>query len=202
MDVFLKGIAAGLAVAAPVGPIGLLCIRRTLAGGRAAGLATGLGAASADAVYGVLVAAGIAVSGLLLHYAGPMKIGGGGLIALLGLMSIISFVRASPSAAVVEGVGQGIFGAYATTFALTISNPMTMIAFIGMVAGLGASASGDPAAPYWLVLGVFLGSALWWVFLVHVALAARSRLTPAMTRWLDLASGLVLLIWGLWIMAG
>jgi threonine/homoserine/homoserine lactone efflux protein len=93
-------------------------------------------------------------------------------------------------------------GAFASTFALTISNPMTILTFIGLVAGLGASGAGDPSGPYRLVLGIFVGSALWWLFLVHVALAARSRLTAATTRWLDLASGLVLLVWGLSIAAG
>ncbi len=197
MEVFLKGIGMGLAVAAPVGPIGLLCIRNTLADGRAKGLATGLGAAAADGVYGIMVAAGFAATGLLIRYAEPMALAGGLLIALIGILSLRKFLMGARS---VDGrlsaSDRGIAGAFVTTFLLTISNPMTILTFIGFIAGLGVTAGNDPAAPYWLVTGVFLGSALWWLFLVHVALVARTRLTPAATRWLDLISGAVLLIWG------
>jgi threonine/homoserine/homoserine lactone efflux protein len=84
---------------------------------------------------------------------------------------------------------------------MTTANPMTILAFVGLMAGIGASAGSDPRAPYWLVLGVFLGSMLWWLFLVQMALAARSRLTASAIRWLDLGSGAVLLVWGIWIAA-
>ncbi|WP_436637371.1 LysE family translocator [Microbaculum sp. FT89] len=208
MEILLKGIGVGFAVAAPVGPIGLLCIRRTLTDGRAAGLASGLGAATADAVYGLLVAAGFAATGVLLSYATPLQLGGGLLIALLGAMSIRGFLKgpAVDSAREVSTRG-AVIPAYGTTFALTLSNPMTILAFVGLIAGLGASAAdsssaGSPSAPYWLVAGVFIGSALWWLFLVHLALAARTRITPRVTRWFDLVSGLVLVIWGLWIAKG
>lgn len=198
MEVFLKGIGMGLAVAAPVGPIGLLCIRNTLADGRAKGLATGLGAAAADGVYGILVAAGFAATGILTSYAGPTALFGGLLIAVLGALSLRKFLKrnAATHGGLSSGT-RGVAGAFATTFVLTIANPMTVLTFVGFIAGLGVSAGDDPAAPYWLVTGVFLGSALWWLFLVHVALVARSRLTPAATRWLDLVSGTVLLVWGL-----
>ncbi len=206
MEIILKGIGVGFAVAAPVGPIGLLCIRRTLMDGRWAGLASGFGAAAADSVYGLMVATGVAATGILISFAGPMALGGGILIAGLGILSLkacfaknMSTVK--PGVAAVT-TGRGLLGAFASTFALTISNPMTILTFIGLVAGLGASGAGDPSGPYRLVLGIFVGSALWWLFLVHVALAARSRLTAATTRWLDLASGLVLLVWGLSIAAG
>lgn len=204
IEILGKGVAVGLAVAAPVGPIGILCIRRTLLEGRPAGLASGLGAASADALYGIMVATGLAATGILVSYAGPMEIGGGFLIALLGLLSLRAFLSPSTRDAAETPVirrSSGLFGAFGTTFALTLSNPMTILAFVGLVAGLGASAASDPTAPYWLVLGVFLGSALWWLFLVHLVLAARGRLSASTTRWLDLVSGGVLLIWGLLIVA-
>jgi threonine/homoserine/homoserine lactone efflux protein len=91
-----------------------------------------------------------------------------------------------------------LLGAFITTFALTLGNPTTILAFVGLIAGLGATIA-SPLAPYLLVVGVFIGSAIWWLFLVHVALAVKTRLTPAITRWLDLISGTVLLGWGLWI---
>lgn len=203
-EILLKGIGVGFAVAAPVGPIGLLCIRRTLAGGRVAGLATGLGAATADAVYGVMVAAGFAATGLLVSYARPMAIGGGLLLALLGLMALRSFLMEAKAGGRItaQASERPIWADYGTTFLLTLSNPSTILAFIGMVAALGASAAGSPWAPYWLVLGVFLGSALWWLILVHIALAARSWISPATTRWFDLGSGALLLVWGAWIVLG
>ena len=204
IEVLLKGIGVGVAVAAPVGPIGLLCIKRTLADGQGTGIASGLGAASADAVYGFMVAAGLAATGLLVTYAGPMEFFGGALIALLGAFSIRAFLRPAgdaPKPAVAKDV-HSLFSAFATTFALTISNPMTILAFVALVAGLGAPAAAHPGAAYVLVAGVFAGSALWWLFLVMVAMKARSWITPSTTRWLDLISGAVLIIWGFWIAAG
>ncbi|RYH11576.1 LysE family translocator [Tropicimonas sp. IMCC6043] len=205
LEVLLKGIGAGVAVAAPVGPIGLLCVRRTLLDGRAAGLATGLGAATADGLYGLMVAAGFAATGLLVSHAQPMALAGGLLIAVLGALSLRGFLVA-PAAGEPQPAGngrpyRGVFAAWATTFLLTLSNPMTILAFIGMVAALGTAASGGPAAPYVLVAGVFTGSALWWILLVQMAHWAGSRLDAGASRWLDLASGGILLVWGLWIAA-
>ena len=200
-DVLFKGILMGFAVAAPVGPIGVLCIRRTLSDGRAAGLATGLGAATADGFYGLLVAVGFAATGLLVSYATPMAIGGGALLMWLGAMSVRGFLKSRGSDEPVQPASnhRTVLKSWATTFVLTMANPMTILTFVGMIAGLGAAASSSPMAPYWLVAGVFLGSALWWLFLVQLALMIRSRMTPALTRWFDLASGLVILIWGGWI---
>ena len=197
METLLTGFGVGLAVAAPVGPIGILCIRRTLTEGRATGLATGFGAASADAVYGIIAATGLAVSGVLLSHADLLQIGGGTLIALLGILSLQTFFLNRATTEVVS-TSRGLFGAFATTFALTLGNPMTILAFVGLIAGLGATID-NPLAPYLLVVGVFIGSATWWLFLVHIALAVKTRLTPQVTRWLDLISGSVLLVWGLWI---
>lgn len=203
-DVLLKGVLMGFAVAAPVGPIGLLCIRRTLADGRRAGLATGLGAATADATYGVLVAVGFAATGVLVLYAGPMAIGGGLLLMWLGALSVRGFLRSTKaSAEVPPSTSHGsLVKNWAATFVLTMANPLTILTFVGMIAGLGAAASGSPAAPYILVIGVFLGSALWWLFLVQLALMVRTRMTTGVTRWFDFASGLVLVIWGGWIAMG
>ncbi len=197
METLLTGIGVGLAVAAPVGPIGILCIRRSLTEGRATGLATGLGAASADAVYGIIAATGLAVSGVLLSHADLLRVGGGTLIALLGILSLRTFFLNRTNLEIAS-TSRGLLAAFLTTFALTLGNPMTILAFVGLIAGSGAAID-NPLAPYLLVVGVFIGSAVWWLFLVHVALAVKTRLTPAVTRWLDLISGSVLLTWGLWI---
>ena len=203
MDTLLKGIGVGMAVAAPVGPIGILCIRRTLNDGRLMGLATGLGAALADATYGMMVAGGLAATGLLLSYTGILQLGGGMLIAFLGCLSVRVFFSVSRTREVdLNAKTSGWFGAFTTTFLLTLSNPTTILVFVGLVAGLGASSGGGPFAPYWLVFGIFIGSSLWWLFLVHVALIVKNRLAPSIMRWLDLTSGIVLIVWGLGIAAG
>jgi len=197
MSALLSGIAIGFAVAMPVGPIGVLCIRRSLKDGYAAGLATGLGAASADAGYGMLVAFGFSLSGLLAQ-AQALQIGGGVLIVLLGLLSLKAFFFPKQKA-VVDSPADGVLGAWFSTFLLTLTNPMTILAFVGLIAGLGTASA---AGPYWLVGGVFLGSLLWWLILVLGVLLMKSRLPVGALRWLDLVSGLVLVVWGLWIVAG
>ncbi|WP_319824659.1 LysE family transporter [Thalassovita sp.] len=203
LDVFLKGLGVGLAIAAPVGPIGLLCIRRSLTEGRTAGLATGLGAAAADGTYGLLVAAGFTATGLLTQYAPQMQLFGGVLIAWLGLMTLRGFLKRDRGAAGAAGPAAGsVAGAFGTTYLLTLSNPTTILAFAGMVAGLGAAASGQGNAAYVLVLGVFFGSALWWLFLVHAALWAKSRIATTTLRWLDLFAGSVLMAWGVSLAIG
>ncbi len=200
-DVFFQGLAVGVAIAVPVGPIGLLCIRRSMAEGRATGVATGMGAAAADGTYGFLVAAGVSATGLLVSYANQMQLFGGLLIAALGLMTARAFFL--PRAEVADlPPSKTVASAFGTTYLLTLSNPMTIIAFTGMIAGLGAAAGGGGASAYLLVSGVFLGSALWWLILVQLALWARSRLTGGALKWLDLLAGTVLVLWGLRLALG
>ncbi|HHC29540.1 MAG TPA: hypothetical protein ENK80_03110, partial [Rhodobacterales bacterium] len=142
-----------------------------------------------------------------------MQIAGGLMIAALGVLALRTFRRAqiaqpqgkpllaerATPARLANGWGSGLGGAFTSGYALTLSNPMTILAFTALVAGLGAGAGAHKAAPYLLVAGVFSGSAAWWALLATGTSLARTRLTPALTRWLDLASGLVLLIWGLWL---
>lgn len=191
MSALLSGIAVGFAVAMPVGPIGVLCIKRSLNDGFRYGLATGLGAASADASYGVLVALGLGLSGLLAH-AEAMQLAGGFLIIALGLLSLHSFLKRKPAAEILPPKG-GLATAWFSTYLLTLANPMTILAFVGLIAALGSASA---AGPYLLVAGVFLGSLLWWLILVGGVLMVKSRLPVAAFRWLDFASGMVLVVWG------
>ena len=165
MDVtyLVKGLVIGFSIAAPVGPIGVLCIRRTLAEGRAAGLLSGLGAATADAIYGVSAAFGLTyISSLLMGYQTWIRLVGGLFLCYLGLRTYFS--RPAQSAAWVEG--QGLVAAYASVFFLTLTNPMTILAFTAVFAGLGiGSATGDYPSATLLVLGVFSGSAAGWLIL-------------------------------------
>ena len=192
MDVplFVRGMLIGLSVAAPVGPMGVLCIRRTLAFGRGVGLATGLGVATADAAYGAVAGFGLtAVSGLLLREQTPIRLIGGLFLCYLGIKTI----RAAPA----EGVGpeRGVtrIGAYGSAVGLTLANPLTILTFMGIFAGVGAGTTGrNWGAASLLVLGVLLGSALWWVILSNGVALLRDRLTPRALRWVNVVSGCIL----------
>lgn len=193
--VLAKGLAIGLAIAAPVGPIGLLCIRRTLADGPSYGLVSGLGAATADGVYGLIAGLGlVAVTEWLSGADTALRLVGGVMLLWLGW----STLRARPGerAAAARGAG-GLFGAYASTFALTLANPATILSFAAVFGGLGISAGGGAAeTAAALVLGVFLGSALWWLGLSTAVGLLRRRVTPPAMLWINRASGAVLLGFG------
>jgi threonine/homoserine/homoserine lactone efflux protein len=170
-----KGIAIGFAIAAPVGPIGVLCIRRTFAEGRAMGFATGLGAATADAMYGAVAAFGLtAISGFLLGYQLPLRLAGGLFLCALGVKTLLA--RPSGAAPRAQGQGRGLAGAWMTTMVLTLANPATVLSFTAVFAGAGLGQQAHGAAEACaLVLGVFLGSAAWWLILSGVVERWRRR---------------------------
>jgi len=197
MDIgfLLRGLIIGFAIAAPVGPIGVLCIRRTLAGGRAAGLVSGLGAATADAVYGCIAAFGLTfISSLLVGQQGWIRLVGGIFLCYLGLRTVL----ATPSEEPVHARDGGLLGAYASTFLLTLANPMTILSFTAIFAGLGiGSAAGNYASAALLVLGVFTGSALWWLILSSGVSMFRTKLGVASLRWVNRISGMIIVGFGL-----
>lgn len=217
MQALWQGAAIGFAIAAPVGPIGLLCIRRTLQGGGRLGLATGLGAALADAGYGMAVAGGLSLTTWLQDHARLLSALGAALLLWLGAGALRAFAAGRPSdvppalspapssapssaalhAAPPRAPAPSVPAAFASTFALTLANPATLVSFVGVIAALGPSAAGSGAA-WHLVLGVFLGSLLWWALLVGAVRHARRLVTPRALRWLDLGTGLVLVGTGLW----
>ena len=188
----LKGLAVGFSIAAPVGPIGLLCIRRTIIGGWRLGLATGMGAATADMVYGIVAAAGLtAVTELLVGARQPLQFAGGAALIWLGL----AVLRAETPKDRAGATSTGLAAAYATTFLLTLANPATILSFAAVMAGLGAmSASGQTGA---LVAGVFLGSALWWLGLSTAVSLVRHKLPEAVLVWINRASGAAIMIFGI-----
>lgn len=186
----LKGLAIGFSIAAPVGPIAVLTIRRTLTEGRASGLVSGLGAASADAIYGCVAGLGLTfVSQFLVSQQMWLRLGGGVFLCYLGLKT----VSARPADQSAVGKGKGLLGAYASTFFLTLTNPMTIISFAAIFAGLGlAGARGNYASAGALVLGVFVGSALWWLILSGGVGAFREKFGPNGLRWVNRVSGAVI----------
>jgi threonine/homoserine/homoserine lactone efflux protein len=190
------GIIIGFAIAAPVGPIGVLCIRRTLADGRAAGLVSGLGAATADACYGCIAGFGLTlVSNLLLSQQTGLQLVGGLFLLYLGLKTFFS----PPADHAASAGGRGLLGAYTSTFVLTITNPMTIFAFMAIFAGLGVAQTGGSYRTAALVVtGVFTGSALWWLLLSGGVSIFRARITPIQLLWINRIAGMVIIGFGLW----
>ncbi len=158
----LKGVAVGFVIAVPVGPVGVLCVRRTIFEGRLFGFLSGLGAASADTIFGIVAGFGLTVvSDLLLGYQGWLRLAGGVFLVYIGVSALRTrIVRAE----VPETNAENLFGAYFSTFVLTITNPVTILAFLGIFAGIGFS--GEEATlgrAAILVAGVLLGSLIWWL---------------------------------------
>ncbi|HYC02989.1 MAG TPA: LysE family transporter [Azospirillaceae bacterium] len=189
---FVKGLAFGLALAAPVGPIGLLCIRRTLVSGPAAGIAGGLGAATADAAYGLLAGGGLAVlSAWLIAARTPIQVAGGLLLLWMAWAAWAESRRARPEAGVAP-MPAGLGSAFLGTLLLTLANPMTILTFTALFGAMALPADGEGVAVLPLVAGVFLGSAAWWVLLCSgVALAGR-HVGPGTMRLVDRGSALLI----------
>jgi threonine/homoserine/homoserine lactone efflux protein len=191
-----RGLLMGFAIAAPVGPIGVLCIRRSLAEGWLTGFLTGLGAATADGFYGGVAAFGLtAISGVLVAEQGIIRVVGGLLLCYLGVRTLLAKPALEAASA---RRGRGLLGAYATTVGLTLTNPATIISFAAVFAGLGLAgvANSAIAAPGLLTLGVLLGSASWWLLLSGGVSLLRARLTTGALRWVNRLSGVILLGFG------
>jgi threonine/homoserine/homoserine lactone efflux protein len=196
LSVFLRGLAIGFGIAAPVGPISILCIRRTLADGRAVGFAAGLGAATADALYGAVAAFGLTlVSSALVSQRAWLQAGGG---LFLCCMGVRTWMAAPASAAGASRRGPGLLTAWATTFALTVTNPMTILSFAAIFAGLGlGGGAGGYGSASIMVSGVFLGSAFWWLLLSTGVGFLRSSITPAHLRWVNRGAAAIITAFGL-----
>jgi threonine/homoserine/homoserine lactone efflux protein len=192
---FLVGVGLGLAIAAPVGPIGLLCIRRTLAEGRLVGLLTGLGAASADAVYGAIAAFGLtSLSAFLVRQQTLVGFIGGSFLCFLGARTFL----ARPPLDSDDARPISLPSAYASTFLLTLTNPLTILSFAAVFAGLGIGArTADYASAIGLVAGVFTGSALWWLLLSGGVSLLRSRIDRRAMTWVNRIAGALIVLFGI-----
>ena len=172
-----RGFILGFLIAAPVGPIGVLCIRRSLVHGALNGFVSGLGAATADAIYGAITGLGLAaLSSFLVGQQLTLRLAGG----LLLLWMALQIWRSRPVDAGQEApaAAGGLLGAYLSTLVLTLSNPATILAFVGIFAGAGlAGSASESSSSLALVGGVFLGSAAWWLTLSQLAAALRRWLT-------------------------
>ena len=191
----LKGIVVGIVIALPAGPVGVLCIRRTIFHGRLAGFVSGLGAASADAMFGIIAGFGLTVvSDLLLGYQDLLRLGGAGFLLYIG---IAAFAADPLKGTQSQRDPEGLLADYATAFALTIANPITLLAFLAIFAGIGFS---GPEATVGragiLVLGVWLGSLLWWAALAFGAGMVRLSFDRDHLVWINRGSGAILVLSG------
>ncbi|MUT67389.1 LysE family translocator [Paenibacillus sp. NEAU-GSW1] len=193
MTVF-NGLLIGLSIAAPVGPIGILCMKRMITQGRLYGLASGFGAAAADAVYGIIAAAGFtAVMDLLTSQQQWIRLLGGLFLIYLGLQSFLA--QAADERGDVKS-SRSLAHASLTTFALTISNPLTIISFVGIFSAIEQTSTTGAGGAWWMMIGIWLGSMLWWTFLCIVIGSIRTVLNRSAMRWINLISGVVLLTYG------
>ena len=197
-ELLLKGLAFGFLLAATVGPMWVLCLRRTLASGALVGLASGLGIAVADGFYGAVAAFGLtAISGFLLAHAFWIGLVGAVFLIYLGLRTLL----ASPTVEQKAESPLSLHAAFLSTLGLTLTNPPTILAFAAIFAGLGLASSADYGAAALIVAGVFAGSAVWWVILALAAGKLRDRLGPRLFRAINIVSGLTILGFAAWQLA-
>jgi threonine/homoserine/homoserine lactone efflux protein len=199
-SLFLRGLVIGFSIAAPVGPIGVLCIRRTLADGRLSGLVSGLGAATADMLYGCVAGFGLTfISSFLVGQQLWLRLFGGLFLLYLGIKTLLS----KPSEQAAKAGGTGLLGAYVSTFLLTVTNPLTILSFVAIFAGLGlANTNGSYASALVLVLGVFLGSAAWWLLLTGGVGLFRTKFNTQGLLWVNRISGMIITVFGVIALGG
>jgi len=193
---FFKAALIGLSIAAPVGPIGLLCIQRTLAHGARTGFLSGLGAAAADAVYGAVGAFGLsAVMQMFLAAAVPLSLAGA---LFLGWMGVQLWRAVPPAAAASVADPAGAWQAFGSVFLLTLANPMTILSFVAVFAAIGGTAAPDASAAGLMVLGVFAGSALWWLTMAVGVALLRHRIGARVQQAINRGAAVLLLAFAGW----
>lgn len=201
---FIKGLVMGFAMAAPVGPVGVLCIRRTLRSGKLHGFVTGLAVAVADGIFGLIAGLGLtAISQPLIDHQDWIRLIGGVVMLAMGLQ--IAFARPKTSSEPPQETGRKkrLAANFLSAFAITLSNPMTVISFaaVFVTLGFGSQLAGQPGTTALLVLGVFLGSAAWWATLTHLASYFKGFLRADGLARINLATGVAILAFGIYAIA-
>lgn len=196
--IFLKGIFIGFAMAVPIGPIGIMCIRRTLTQGRLRGMIIGLGAATADLIYGCIAAFGLTIiSDTLVSQRIWIRLAGALLLLYLGFRTF----RKTPADPRIPVHNSGIFRTYITAFFITLTNPLTIFAFLAVFAALGLGSDLGNFSASALVAGVFFGSALWFLLLSSVVTLFRKKLDMEGLGWVNKIAGMLIIISGIIVMA-
>lgn len=191
----LKGILLGFAIAAAVGPIGILCIQRTLQFGRFSGFMSGLGAAVADLLYAIIAAFGLTfISNFLVAGQFWVRLIGGGFLLLLGLKTFFAVVSDKTK----EITHTTFYNDFISTFLLTITNPMIILFFLAVFAGPGLSSiQGNYFKAATLVVGIFLGSIIWWLILTEGISIFRKKFNKKVMRWINRIAGIIIVAFGI-----
>lgn len=201
MALFFKGALLGLAITAPVGPINLLCIRRSLNHGPKIGFFTGLGAATADTFFGAVAAFGLTqISDFLTAHERALQIFGGGLFLVMG----IQLIRSKPeNPNLTEPKKLSSFKAYSSSLFLTLHNPATVFAFLLAFAGLKLTQETSTLTGASIAtLGVFVGSSLWWLTLSWGSAKLRSRISPRTVHRINVTTGIMLVLFSFLLFVG
>ncbi|MHB8600602.1 MAG: LysE family translocator [Ktedonobacteraceae bacterium] len=195
VGLFFRGLVIGFSIAAVVGPIGMLCIQRTLHNGFLYGLVTGLGAATADGLYGSVAGFGLtAIATFLVAELVWIRLIGGLFLVYLGIRIVLT----RPAERAANTQAHTFFGAYLSTFLLTLTNPLTILSFAAIFAGIGVGGGKSSLFTALLVVGgVFLGSALWWCLLTGALSLLRGKITAHWLLWVNRISGSIILLFGL-----
>ena len=196
ISLFFRGVSLGFSIAAPVGVIGVLCINRTLVQGSIVGLVSGLGAATADAIYGCIAGFGLTfISSFAVNQQFWLHSIGGIFLCYLGIKTFL--VKPAKQEVAVRS-SSGLLSAYISTFFLTLTNPMTIVAFLAIFSGLGlANTNSNYISTAVLVLGVFIGSSLWWLLLSSGVSCLRTKFNLKKLRLFNYVSGIIITVFGL-----
>lgn len=196
---FVKGLMVGFIIAAPVGPVGIMCIHRTIAQGKLAGYVSGLGATIADTFYGAVAAFGLSfLAAELLSHQFWLRSIGGTVLCLIGLRSLLARHVPAPAAAAREK----LVGDFASAFFVTLTNPITVLSFAAVFAAIGIADVGEKAR--WgaaLIAGVFTGAAAWWFLLTSLAGLFRRLVSDVGVLWINRGSGAIILVFGAFLLA-
>jgi len=192
---FVRGLLIGLSVAATVGPMSILCIQRTIHRGFFYGLVSGIGVATADGLYGCIAGFGLTViATFLVNQQGWIRGLGGLFLIYLGCRTLLTRPAERAAAA---AKATNFIGAYVSTFLLTLTNPLTILSFVAIFAGIGVGGQNSPLAALLVVFGVFLGSATWWLLLTGGISLLRGKFTYQWLLWINRLSGCVITLFGL-----
>ncbi|HTZ77952.1 MAG TPA: LysE family transporter [Stellaceae bacterium] len=190
----VKGVVVGMVIAVPVGPVGVLCVRRTFFEGALFGILSGVGAATADVIFGITAGLGLTVvRDWLLGYQEPLGALGGLYLLFIGMRALFKRGREEPQPI----TGENLAASFASTFALTITNPITILAFAAIFAKVGFERESVALVDVWVMVGgVFLGSLLWWLGLSFGITALRRFAHMTHLDWVNRVSGTVLVLSG------
>ena len=197
--ILIKGVIIGFVMAVPIGPLGVLCIRKTLTEGRARGLIVGLGAATADALYCSIAAFGLTfVSDMIETNQLWVRLFGGLLLLVLGIRTL----QAKRSDPLVLFDRKGFWGTFVSSFFIAVTNPLTIFAFVAIFAAFGLAHELGLVAASMLVIGVFAGSGLWFLTLGSVARLFHKTLNAGGLLWVNRVAGILIIVSGIVVFVG